>query len=416
MKKSLALAIAMALGVTASAYAANPFADVPAGHWAYTSINKLAASGILDGYGDGSFGGDRLMTRYEMAQIIAKAMAKGTNVDRLAAEFSDELNTLGMRITVLEKKSDNIKITGEIRAHYQSYRKPELATPAYNYTRYCRDSGELRSRIWITGQINKDWNYTGMLENIQNLSNNAGDEKTDFQRAFVTGKIGGVNIEAGRNNTILGGGEGNIFNNRTDSVKINFGKDIKIGAQAGKLSSIPTISEISSVGGHYWSVNVDGKIGKLTLGTAYHKFTDLFSGHWDLDAKIWDVTATYDFGNLAADLTYLHAQNSNPSNDTYSNKGFVAGLSYKGAKATHPNSWGVYANYYDQGDGTYIDHGMNISLADYMMTSSGFEGYKVGANYAVAKNMIATVEYADFKSKTDNLKNSAVWSEMTFIF
>ena len=81
MKKSLVLAMAMALGVTASAYAANPFSDVPAGHWAYDSVNKLAAAGIVDGYGDSTFGGDRLMTRYEMAQIVAKAMAKGANVD-----------------------------------------------------------------------------------------------------------------------------------------------------------------------------------------------------------------------------------------------------------------------------------------------------------------------------------------------
>ena len=62
MKKSLVLAMAMALGVTASAYAANPFSDVPAGHWAYDSVNKLASAGIVDGYGNGTFGGDRLMT------------------------------------------------------------------------------------------------------------------------------------------------------------------------------------------------------------------------------------------------------------------------------------------------------------------------------------------------------------------
>ena len=65
MKKSLVLAMAMALGVTASAYAAQPFSDVPAGHWAYDSIAKLAAAGVIDGYGDTTFGGDKLMTRYE---------------------------------------------------------------------------------------------------------------------------------------------------------------------------------------------------------------------------------------------------------------------------------------------------------------------------------------------------------------
>ena len=109
MKKSLVLAMAMALGVTASAYAANPFSDVPAGHWAYDSVNKLAAAGIVDGYGNGTFGGDRLMTRYEMAQIVAKAMAKGANVDRLAAEFADELDSLGVRVAALEKNLTTLK-------------------------------------------------------------------------------------------------------------------------------------------------------------------------------------------------------------------------------------------------------------------------------------------------------------------
>ena len=66
MKKSLVLAMAMALGVSATAFAANPFSDVPAGHWSYASVSKLAAAGIVDGYPDGTFKGDNLMTRYEM--------------------------------------------------------------------------------------------------------------------------------------------------------------------------------------------------------------------------------------------------------------------------------------------------------------------------------------------------------------
>ena len=117
MKKSLVLAMAMALGVTASAYAANPFSDVPAGHWAYDSINKLAAAGVIEGYGDTTFGGDKLMTRYEMAQIVAKAMAKGANVDKLAAEFADELDTWRFALLHLEKKADKRKN----HRHHQSF-------------------------------------------------------------------------------------------------------------------------------------------------------------------------------------------------------------------------------------------------------------------------------------------------------
>ncbi|MBQ5345485.1 MAG: S-layer homology domain-containing protein, partial [Acidaminococcaceae bacterium] len=166
MKKSLVLAMAMALGVTASAYAANPFSDVPAGHWAYDSISKLAAAGIIEGYGDDTFRGDRLMTRYEMAQIVAKALAKGANVDKLAAEFADELDALGVRVAALEKKSDNVKITGQFRYHYKSHKLGDVKD---------HDSA-LRSRIWFTGKVNDNWNYVGMLQNWQDLTDNAGNE------------------------------------------------------------------------------------------------------------------------------------------------------------------------------------------------------------------------------------------------
>src|SRR5574344_638426 len=148
MKKSLVLAMLVAMGLSATALAANPFSDVPAGHWAYGSIAKLAAAGIVDGYGDGTYRGDRLMTRYEMAQIVARAMAKGANVDRLASEFADELDSLGVRVAKLEKKSDNVKITGYARYSYMDHtEKVKGDNDAKDY------SAKLRSRFWFTGAV-----------------------------------------------------------------------------------------------------------------------------------------------------------------------------------------------------------------------------------------------------------------------
>ena len=156
MKKTLVLAMAMVLGVTASVYAANPFSDVPAGHWAYDAVNRLAAAGIIDGYGDGNFGGERLMTRYEMAQIVAKAMAKGANVDRLAVEFADELDSLGVRVAALEKKADNVKITGQIRYEYAGRDgdfKKDKGSVAKN---------RLRTRLFVNGSVNE----TGLIRPV----------------------------------------------------------------------------------------------------------------------------------------------------------------------------------------------------------------------------------------------------------
>ena len=402
MKKSLVLAMAMALGVTASAYAANPFSDVPAGHWAYDSVNKLAAAGIVDGYGNGTFGGDRLMTRYEMAQIVAKAMAKGANVDRLAAEFADELDSLGVRVAALEKKSDNVRITGQVR---------------YDYTDYSGDidgyRSKLRSRISINGQINDDWKYVGMLQNQQDLLDDKGNEKTEFQRAFVTGRIGGVKVEAGRNNTALGLGVGNILSNRTDAVKLGFGKDLKVGFQYGKISS----GDEAKKADKYLAATLGGEIGKLGLNAGYVKADEVVK--LGQDDKIWYVGADYKFGDFTVDATYLSSDVDKIGVNNVDDDGYVIGLAYKGAKAAKAGTYGIYAKYYDQGAGTYIHHGMNTDLAN-DFGKYGFKGYMVGVNYALAKNIVAAVEYSDFDAKNNygdkKPSDKTIWSEVVFTF
>ncbi|MDY4877409.1 MAG: S-layer homology domain-containing protein, partial [Dialister sp.] len=83
MKKILALAAVAALTAGVSAYAANPFSDVTPDDWAFQAVSDLSAQGVVEGYPDGSFKGERNMTRYELAQIIARLMAKE---DQLNAE------------------------------------------------------------------------------------------------------------------------------------------------------------------------------------------------------------------------------------------------------------------------------------------------------------------------------------------
>ena len=170
MKKTLFAAVALSLGITASACgAANPFSDVPATHWAYDSIAKLSAAGVVEGYGDTTFGGDKLLTRYEMAQIVARAMAKGAKVDKLAAEFADELDNLGVRVANLEKKSDNIRFWGQLRTRYERWDRS-------GDKRDQHDVSGGRTRIWGEGQLNDSWTYNLMLQNEEIFSNNKGEE------------------------------------------------------------------------------------------------------------------------------------------------------------------------------------------------------------------------------------------------
>ena len=193
--------MAMAIGVTASAYAANPFSDVEKGHWAYDSINKLAAAGVIDGYDGANFGGEKLMTRYEMAQIVAKAMAKGANVDKLAAEFADELDNLGVRVAKLEKKVDNVKVTGQIRFTYTDKRHHDNKG----------SDAAMRNRIFVEGKVNDNWTYTGMLQQTRTIVHDAADtdDNVKLMRAYLDGRLGGLKVRAGHwneffiNDTIL---------------------------------------------------------------------------------------------------------------------------------------------------------------------------------------------------------------------
>ena len=232
MKKSLTLAMALALGVTASAYAANPFSDVPQGHWAYGAVEQLVADGVIDGYANGAFAGDKLVTRYEMAQMVAKAMANGADCDKLAAEFADELDTLGVRVAKLESKADAVKITGEVRYHYADKEVGKVKVNEFNADGKKFNENQLRSRIWIEGQVNDDWKYTGMLQNTQDIDDEAGNEETKFKRAYVEGKIGGVDVLAGRYNAFLV--NGNLYDEHADGVELSYGKNVKFTAFAMK--------------------------------------------------------------------------------------------------------------------------------------------------------------------------------------
>ena len=410
MKKSLVLAMAMALGVTASAYAANPFSDVPAGHWAYDSINKLAAAGVIEGYGDSTFGGDKLMTRYEMAQIVAKAMAKGANVDKLAAEFADELDNLGVRVANLEKKADNVKITGETRYRYWD-----------NDTDTAKSNGStdaLRTRIWVTGAINDDWSYKGMLENIQNFEkSNSGEETTKFQRAYVTGKLGGLAVTAGRYGfTDFTGG--NIYDTRMDGGQVAYGKDVKLTLGAGKAADAypakTAVNEGSKADTMYYA-NLAGKIGVVDANASYYKFDNvskLASGAED--DKIWTVGVAFPvLKDLKLGATYLA---SDYDRNNVDDDGYVVTLDYKGAKAAKAGSWGIFAKYYDQGVGTYIAHTMNGQCGDFVDTDNGFKGYQVGANYTFAKNIVGQVEYYDLEAKTGSKEAKTFYGQVNFQF
>ena len=110
-------------GAAMTASAANPFSDVESDSWAYEAVASLSDQNIVEGYPDGTFRGNKHITRYELAQITARLLAKKDSltaeqqsiVDKLSREYANDLSNLGVRISELEKKTGKTFLITELR-------------------------------------------------------------------------------------------------------------------------------------------------------------------------------------------------------------------------------------------------------------------------------------------------------------
>lgn len=195
MKKILAIAAVAALTAGVSAYAANPFSDVSTSDWAYQAVSQLSDQGIVEGYPDGTFRGQRNITRYELAQIIARLMAnedqfnaeQRATIDKLAGEYADELDNLGVRVSNLEAKVGNISWSGDARMKWaQSYSDGNA-----------EDGFDGRMRINAHAQVNDSTYVEGLLRSDMGFKDNSEDSNTYMQRLYVHHDFGshvGVNV------------------------------------------------------------------------------------------------------------------------------------------------------------------------------------------------------------------------------
>ncbi|MDF2636022.1 MAG: omp-alpha 1 [Pelosinus sp.] len=225
MKRQLVLALGISLmfGGTSLAAVVNPFDDVPANHWAYDSISKLAQAGIVDGYSDGKFKGGNVLTRYEMAAVVGKAMsneAKQSNqlkaenkveLEKLEAEFSTELNNMGVRVAKLEENASSIKFGGGVRLRYQV--NPSLKAKNTGISDQSRIqerlnidmSAKVIDKVNFYGDISNEWTSNGRAQDAS-LHTTTTDSSFHIDRAELAWKNSDYSVSAGRFWTRLGQG------------------------------------------------------------------------------------------------------------------------------------------------------------------------------------------------------------------
>ena len=397
MKKHLAVLAATAvLGVT-SAFAANPFSDVTPQDWAYQAVAQLASQGIVNGYPDGTFKGQHNITRFEMAQMVAKAMARQDRVDaeqnaiinRLANEFSAELNNLGVRVATLENKVGNFKFTGDARLKYEG--KNDARDSKFDY----------RGRVQFEGTVNDNTKAVVRLAAEKEFGAE-GAPKAELDHVYVQHNFGKyVTATAGRQDLVIGNGL--VYDDYFEGAVATVGKD-KLNAsvaygylqggsyinEAGKkvefdkaerkdnsqvtvyqLNTMPT--EKLAVKGFYADVHEKG------VNSVYGASVDA-----KLGSKVWVG------GEYAKQETKGAA-----------GEAWTAGLGYGEADMAKAGTWGAKVQYFDlKKEAPVVSNTWNLNDQN-----RNYRGYLATVDYTVAKN-VGLSAYATFDSKTQAKENN----------
>ena len=208
MKKILAIAAVAALTAGVSAYAANPFSDVSTSDWAYQAVSELSEQGIVEGYPDGTFKGERNITRYELAQIIARLMANEDQynaeqramIDQLASEYADELDTLGVRVGNLESKVGNISWSGDARMHFQHVNWGDQYTGRIRLNA----KAQVNDHIFVEGRLGHEMDFKDSSKDSGLVPNSTGVSMDRLHAVWMpTDKF---SVDLGRTGVVVSAG------------------------------------------------------------------------------------------------------------------------------------------------------------------------------------------------------------------
>ena len=410
MKKILALAAVAALTAGVSAYAANPFSDVTPDDWAFQAVSDLSAQGVVEGYPDGTFKGERNMTRYELAQIIARLMAKEdqlnaeqqATLDKLAGEYADELANLGVRVANLEKKVGNISWSGDARMQYQHN---------LGKTTKHEDSWNGRMRINVQGQVNDEVTVNGRF--VTNMyfknapegeDNDDGDTTMDRINAkwtpndatYVT--IGRQGVALDQTGTFWD--EDGVF----DGVAAGWDNG-KVGVEAGYGRFKSAENEAEG-----WSSQdkTEAWYGKLTGHIADAADVSAFylknaqkqdqGAQVGENASAWGAGLSYGIGDFTVDGDYVKTQNTQAGDAAL----WTAGLTYGEVDTDKVGSWSLGAHYVKADKGSMFLGNTALDMGDQLGFSNdtNVKFWVAKAGVAVQKN-VELDAYYNFAAKAD---------------
>ena len=415
MKKQFAaiFAATAVLGVT-TAFAANPFSDVTPDSWAYQAVSQLATAGIVNGYPDGTFKGQNDITRYEMAQMVAKAMANQDRanaeqqamINRLADEFSNELNNLGVRVARLEDRVGNVKVTGDARLRYRD-------------AEHDNSKFDARARLQFNAKVN---DRTDAVVRVASKNFELGDATNgsnvgvSVDRAYVNHKFGErVSVKAGRFNQVLGGGlafdgtfDGAQFNAGNDKVNLQAAYGYMVSGDRSLADGATTATLTKDANVTNTIINLNGKVGKHTMvGGFYDRVNqDTSSGY----KNIYGFNANANFDKVWVGGEWLKDSHVDES------QAWTAGVGFGNYDIKKQGTWGVKGQYFDQkANAPIVDTTWNHGYNDTYTKNA--KGWMATVDYALQNNVGLSAYYGfDWKDQDGNDKADFYRADLNYKF
>ena len=434
-----ALVATMAVGATC-AFAANPFVDVPSDSWAYKSVVELADAGIIQGVDGQYFQGNRNITRYEAAEMVAKAMAhmdkasveQRALINKLADEYADELNNLGVRVSALENRVGNVKLTGDARVRYIHQDSDDQGKGEVKND----DSWSYRVRVRANAQVNDRTKVVyGVSTNNVSFADNSTADNSDknnifTDRAYVDYNFGGNNwdLKVGRDEYDMGGGRayGFLYGDTFDGAQLKYSNDkfaatagygkFKEGVMGGDNGAVDSYEATKTGYGELEGFFGGGRAAGSAIGVYYNDFSGNKSFNFD-DA--WGAYGSLNLGkwNALANYEKYNSENSKADDPEV----WVGKITYNKANFATPKSWDAWVEYLNADNG-FADAAGDFIGSTYSWRNGSLlnnvKSWGAGIDYTFAKNAQFQVmqSFASDAKKGDNDPGEETRAQFVFVF
>ncbi|SFL70578.1 S-layer homology domain-containing protein [Pelosinus propionicus] len=467
MKKKgvIYLAIIFSLSVASTAFGAETsFSDVPKDHWSYKAVDQLVKDGLVSGYDDKTFRGDTVISRYEMAVIVAKAMENidkadsqtKTLVNKMSTEYSKELQAMGVRVTRLERavaqaEPSLIDWSGTNLSFQTNNMTKVINGKAYSQSiingrdKY-QDLHFYTTELVMSSRVSENWRLEVKAEGSKNFEGNNVIQNhltglLDLKSYKVSGKVWGGTLTLGRaEDNII---NGLVYDDFMSGARFEFGKKdtgLKTTVYVGKVdnsnTSYGTLQVIPTYINQYFGVNLTALKVDYTLNdrtdlhaAAYR--TEAYNDAYQM-ASIWEAAFNTKL-NQKLELKGDYAKSNFDDNNT----SYMVGLNYKTVDRSVPRSNGWVLDYVKIGAKAVIETGYDFKNYQYtsatnmgdvswntttkvttLNSTNGQKGWQFTYRYVPIKNVLLTVRYLRAEPVNGNDYDVIKWfrAQLAFFF